>query len=100
MTTASKKIEMATKVGEKVFIRGVTHHYTGRLATITVLTAGTVVLTLTAAAWIADDGRFSAALASGDLGEIEPYPDGPVDVYVGSLCDVSRWPHALPREVK
>lgn len=82
-------------VGEAVFIRAVTFHYTGRLVRVT---AGELVLT--EAAWIADDGRSANALATGILDEIEPYPDGEVIVLRGVVSDVCRWPHALPRAVK
>lgn len=77
--------------GRNVFIRSVTHHYTGRLAAIE-----KQWLTLEDAAWIADDGRFADALADGTLGEVEPYPGGCV-IAVGAVLDVSEWLHDLPR---
>jgi hypothetical protein len=70
-------------------------HYTGRLVRVT---PGELVLT--DCAWIADSGRWSAALATGSLGEIEPYPDGEVVVSRGAIVDVCRWSHPLPRKVK
>lgn len=82
-------------VGEAVFIRSVTYHYTGRLVRVT---PGELVLI--DAAWIADSGRFGAALVSGTLDEIEPYPDGEIVVPRGCVTDVCRWNHALPRAVK
>ena len=82
-------------VGRGVFIRTVTHYYTGRLVRVT---AGELVLE--DAAWIADTGRFHAALASGNLDEVEPFPAGPVIVPRGGVLDVSLWPHDLPREAK
>lgn len=82
-------------VGSSVFIRSVTNHYTGKLVRVT---PGELVLI--DAAWIADDGRFSNALATGELNEIEPYPDGEVIINRGAISDVSHWPHALPRIVK
>ncbi len=82
-------------VGEAVFIRTVTMHYTGRLVRVT---AGELVLT--DAAWIADSGRFHVALASGTLSEVEPYPDGEVIVPRDGVIDVCRWMHALPRTAK
>lgn len=85
----------AYPVGEPVFVRGVTMHYTGRLARVT---AGELVLT--DCAWIADSGRFSAALATGVLAEVEPYPDGEVVVSRGAVADIARWSHPLPRAVK
>ena len=82
-------------VGENVFVRTVTMHYTGRLDRVT-----TNELVLLDAAWIADSGRFHVALASGALNEVEPYPPGEVVVPRGGLIDVCRWLHPLPRTAK
>ena len=82
-------------VGRGVFVRAVTNHFTGRLVAVT---DGELVIE--DAAWIADSGRWSSALVSGVLGEIEPYPDGRVIVSRGAVVDVCEWPHALPRGVK
>ena len=82
-------------VGEAVFVRSVTMHYTGQLVRVT---AGELVLTN--AAWIADSGRFHVALAKGELSEVEPYPDGEVVVPRDGVIDVCRWLHALPRVAK
>lgn len=82
--------------GENVFVRTVTMHFTGRLTRVT---AGELVLC--EAAWIADSGRFHVALASGTLNEVEPYPDtSEVIIPRGSIIDVSRWLHPLPRSAK
>lgn len=82
-------------VGESVFIRTVTMHYTGRLARVT---AGELVLV--DVAWIAESGRFHVALATGVLNEVEPYPDGEVVVPRDGVIDVCRWLHPLPRTAK
>lgn len=82
-------------VGEAVYIRTVTMHYTGRLVRVT---AGELVLT--DAAWIASSGRWAVALAEGTLDEVEPYPAGEVVVSRGSVLDVCRWNHPLPRTTK
>lgn len=81
-------------IGEAVFIRTVTHHFTGRVKAVT-----DSDIVLADAAWIADDGRFSTALKTGVLNEIEPYPDG---VIVGrdGVIDISLWKHDLPRGQK
>lgn len=79
-------------LGKPVFIRTVTHHYTGRLAA-----ADESFVRLEDAAWIADDGRFADALADGELSEVEPYPGGCL-VALGAVLDVSLWAHDLPRE--
>ena len=80
---------------QPVFIRSVTHHYTGRLVGVY-----PDALVIEEAAWIADDGRFHEALATGALAEIEPYPDGPRILGRGALLGVGGWPHPLPRAVK
>ena len=79
-------------VGQCVFIRTVTMHYTGRLIRVT---AGELVLE--DAAWVADSGRFHQALMTGALNEVEPVPPGEVVGPRGALIDVSRWGHELPR---
>ena len=82
-------------VGEAVFIRTVTMHYTGRIDRVS---AGELVLT--DCAWIANSGRFHAALMTGALNEVEPFPDGEVIVPRDGIIDVSRWGHPLPRIAK
>lgn len=85
-----------TRLGNKVYIRTVTHHYTGQ---IVALTESEIVLS--DAAWIADSGRWATAFKTGELNEIEPYPDDvQVAVSRGAVCDVATWPHALPRAQK
>lgn len=90
---------MATKkkclaVGQKVFIRTVTNYFTGKIVAI-----DKTFVTLTDAAWVASTGRFCAALTSGTLDEVEPYPDN-ICVAIGAIVDITAWRHALPREVK
>ena len=78
-------------VGEKVFIRTVTHYYTGK-----VVAFDDVFVWLDTAAWIADTGRFSDALTSScELAEVEPIP-GIVRVAIGSMVDVIEWRGVLP----
>jgi len=71
MKTVEKKIDASQpyEIGANYFIRSVTHHYTGRLVSV-----GDKELVLVNAAWIADDGRFMQAVASGEFNEVEPYP--------------------------
>lgn len=82
-------------VGKNYFIRTVTHHLTGKLLKVTAKE-----LVLEDAAWIADDGRFHEALKTGNLSEVEPFPDGEVIVGRGSVIDAVIWKHELPRAVK
>lgn len=83
------------KIGQNYLIRTATMTQTGRLTY-----AGPQELVLEDAAWIADTGRFSAALATGELGEVEPFPNGEVIVGRGSVIDAAVWQHPLPRTVK
>ena len=84
------------KVGEALFIRTVTMHYTGR-----VIALDKDWLHLSEAAWIADSGRFAEALAQGTASEVEPYPgEGYVSIARGAIVDCAPWSHALLRAVK
>ena len=82
------------QVGKSYLIRTVTMHYTGRLVSVT-----DTDIVLEEAAWIADTGRYSEALQSGSLSEVEPYPNRVV-VSRAVIVDAAEWVHALPREVK
>lgn len=86
--------EPLVKIGQKVFIRTVTHHYTGL-----VTRCNRDWLELEDAAWIADDGRFNNFLKTGEANEIEPFVN-PVRIPTGGILDVTEWKFALPREVK
>jgi hypothetical protein len=84
--------------GNNVFIRTVTHYYTGKVIDVT-----DDEIVLGEAAWIADTGRFSQALAEGTMNEVEPYPDktgGLVAIARGCLIDCAPWIHKLPRKSK
>jgi len=84
------------QVGEAVFIRTVTYHYTGRIVAVY-----PNEIVLMDAAWIADSGRWSEALRTGNLAEVEPYPDGaPVVISRASITDATTWAHPLPRIAK
>lgn len=84
------------EVGANYFVRTVTHHFTGRLVEV-----GGQELVLEDAAWIADSGRWMSAIATGSLGEVEPYPDG-ARVIVGraGLVDAVKITWPLPRSQK
>jgi len=83
------------KTGQAYHIRTVTHHYTGRLTSVS-----RQELTIENAAWIADSGRFMQGMADGELNEIEPYPAGSVIIGRGSIVDACEWTHDLPEEQK
>ena len=82
--------------GGAVVVRTVTHYYVGTLIAETERW-----LHLQNCSWVADTGRWSMALATGSLNEVEPYPDGVVvRVSVGAVVDIAPWLHDLPRSVK
>lgn len=82
-------------INQCYFIRTVTMHLTGRLVDVT-----EQELVLEDAAWIADSGRFSEAMKTGALDEVEPFPGDKLIVGRGAVIDAWAWPHTLPREVK
>lgn len=82
------------QVGQSYLIRTVTMMYTGRVATVSAYS-----IKLEDAAWIADSGRYSEALATGSLNEVEVYPDG-CNVTLQSVVDFAPWKHKLPKETK
>lgn len=92
--SASKRLPMP--IGLAVFIRTVTHHYTGRIVAVSEEEVG-----LKECAWIADDGRFAQAIEKGALGEVEPYPkDSVVVVNRGAIIDWVEWTSKLPASQK
>lgn len=71
------------EIGKNYFVRTVTHHHTGKLVEVT-----PTELVLTDAAWIADDGRLTDALKTGNFNEVEMFPTGSrVIIGRGSLID-------------
>jgi hypothetical protein len=76
-------------VGQKLFIRTVTYHMTGK-----VVKRMGAFIQLEKAAWIADSGRFSNALKTGELSEVEPV--GTMWVNLSSVVDFFPWKHTLP----
>ncbi len=77
------------KKGKAYFIRTVTYHLTGQVVTI----EGDFLI-LKDAAWIADSGRFTQAIADGKLDEVEPV--GEAIVNMKGIIDAFPWKHALP----
>ena len=92
---AKKPDESHWKIGKNYFIRTVTHHYTGCLVGVT-----RQELILKDVAWIADDGRFAAAVEKGEFNEVEPFPEGEVIIGRGSLIDAYMIRFDLPRKQK
>lgn len=74
-------------IGDTWFIRTVTHHLVGQIEAVgdmeIILKGGTVM-------WVADDGRFTQAIAEGKFNETEVYGDQPVVVGRGTIIDATR----------
>ncbi len=81
------------KIGKSYFIRTVTYHLTGRVKEI----VGKFII-LEEAAWIADSGRFSTALKSGEFDEVEPVEDAIVNT--DTISDAFEIRYSLPRKQK
>jgi len=97
-TKARKKAakrEHPYQIGKLYLIRTVTNYAIGRLTWV-----GPQELVLEDAAWVASTGRFEAALRTGELEEVEPWPDGEVVIGRGSIVDACLWPHAPARLVR
>ena len=90
--TKAKTCNSPIAIGNAVIIRTVTHYYTGRIVALS-----DAEIVLLDAAWIADTGRWSTALDTGALHEVEPYPAA-VSISRGAIVDVTTWAHALPRD--
>lgn len=89
-----QEVELPFQIGKPYFIRTVTYFCTGRVKDIV-----GQFLVLDEAAWIADTGRFSDALAKGVMSEVEPI-EGEMFVNTNSITDAFPWGHKLPREQK
>ena len=92
--TTGETVQHPYVIGQSYIVRTVTMYYTGKLEAVY---PGELVFS--EAAWVADTGRWSTALSSGKLAEVEPYP-GPCIVSRAAIVDVAPWPHPLPREVR
>lgn len=83
----SKSNDNPFTIGDNWFFRTVTHHLVGEIKAVgdkeIVLKGGTVM-------WIADDGRFSDAIKTGDFNETEPYGTEDVVIGRGSIIDATR----------
>lgn len=87
------KSESPYQIGQAYLIRTVTLYYTGRVKRVT-----SKEIILEDAAWIADTGRFSDALKTGSLNEVEPM--GEVIIGRWAVVDAARWNHELPKDKK
>ena len=82
-------------IGQRIFVRTVTHHNTGVL-----IAYGDKELVLIDVSWVADDGRHSVCMSKGEVRSIEHWPAG-VTVLVGrgGIIDVTPWNFPCIREV-
>jgi hypothetical protein len=82
------------QIGKAYFIRTVTMHHIGIIRKVL-----DNEIIMSDASWIADSGRFSDCLMTGELNEVEPFPD---EVIVGrnAIIDATIWNHPLPRNKK
>jgi len=87
-----QEFELPFEIGSAYFIRTVTYFATGRVKDIV-----GQFLVLEEAAWIADTGRFSDALAKGVMDEVEPI-NGEMFINTNSITDAFPWKHSLPKE--
>jgi len=75
------------------------------IRTVTMIDAGTLVavteheIILRDASWIADTGRFAAALEACEFNEVEPFPSGLVAIGRGSVIEAVQITK-VPRGVK
>lgn len=80
-------------VGKAYLIRTVTYHMLGKIEKI----SGNF-LVLSEASWVADSGRFSKAIATGELSEVEYVGDAIVSM--PAIVDAFPWCSKIPKETK
>lgn len=90
--TVKKTTVKSFEVGKQYLIRTVTYFQLGRLVGFG---NRNQELILENCSWIADTGRFTQALATGSLSEVEMFP-GRVIVNRGAIVDASEWSGNLP----
>ena len=85
------------KIGAKLEIRTVTLFYTGEVVHI-----DDQWITITSVGWIADEGRFTDTMKTGEFQEVEVLPDGELmTIGIGSVISINRVPNnTLPRSQK
>ena len=88
---SEKKIPF--ECGKSYFMRTVTYHIVGKVKDI----IGNFLI-LENASWIADSGRFSNAIKTGVLDEVEPVGDWMLNME--SITDGGEWIHELPTTQK
>lgn len=92
---APKESELPFKPGEKWLFRSVTHYLVGEVVKVW----GGQIIELRNASWVADTGRFSEAMKSGKLEEVE-HQEHRCMFNAGSMVDSFEWTFKLPEETK
>ena len=82
-------------IGKIYLVRTATYATCGRLKAVF---PGELVFS--DAAWVADTGRFTQAVASGVFAEVEPVTTGDIIVSRGGIIDVVETPATLPLQQK
>lgn len=85
--------DLPFELGKSYFIRTVTYHVIGTVDKIS-----GPFLVLSEASWVADSGRFSKAIAEGELFEVEYI--GQMFVNTSAIADATRWNHKNPKVTK
>lgn len=86
LLTGQQSVQHPYKIGANYFVCTVTKYFTGRLVEV-----GEKELVLEDTAWIADTGRLTQALGTGNFNEVEMYPKGGrVIIGRGSLIDATE----------
>lgn len=93
-TGSSGSPECPFTVGDKVFVRTVTHYLTGRVVRIQ-----GKYMWLADGAWIAETDRFHKTIRDGVFREVEPIV-GEWMVNCDTIVDGGIWHHQLPMSVK
>ena len=84
-------LESPWEINKNYLIRTVTMYQLGKLINVT-----EQELLLSDACWVADTGRFSVALETGELQEIEMFKNN-VIINRSSIIDATEWLHDLPK---
>lgn len=92
--TSLSNDSLPVSIGEKYFVRTVTHYMVGKLEEVR---GGFLVFSN--ASWIADTGRFADFLKEGEANEVEPVK-GLYRIAIGSVVDIFDFPHTLPSKQK
>lgn len=82
------------RIGQSYFLETFGKNYVGRVKEATYAT-----VTLEDASWVADTGRYSTFLATGNGGQsMEVEPMGEVEIALAYISAKSPWPHNLFKE--